>query len=56
MFFLFPLFCLPKKVEQKRTAGNCRKLFPAGITIIAVLGKLSVNILLTPDLFSYFKD
>ena len=40
---LFPLFCLPKKVEQKRAAGNYRKLFPAGITISGLLGKSSLN-------------
>ncbi len=40
---LFPLFCLPKKVEQKRAAGNYRKLFPAGITISDLLGKSSLN-------------
>ncbi len=39
----FPLFCLPKKVEQKRAAGNYRKLFPAGITISGLLGKSSLN-------------
>ena len=46
-FFSFPLFCLPKKVEQKRAAGNCRKLFPAGITIGALPGKSSVHTRLT---------
>jgi hypothetical protein len=45
----FPLFCLPKKVEQKRAAGNCCGLFPARITIVGVLGKSALEYLLTPD-------